>query len=250
MKDKLMSSEFLIIVGLLIVMFSTLLVFLMSYVRRKSERELTDRYDTEKKMIELDYMRKNLEMQLYDVSKKLEETESRWKDINHLVISSQNRLEKVNYNKSDVEPNDFLKNLGIESARDFEVDTRQVFVLTPFNPEFQSTFYIIKNVCENLRLRCIRGDEDFIPNEIFPTILKQIVQSRLIIANITGRNPNVMYELGVAHAIGKPTIIISKNFTEIPFDLNNKRIIIYETEKDLVNKLENSIKDMLINKVL
>lgn len=56
-----------------------------------------------------------------------------------------------------------------------------------------------------------------------------------------------MYELGVAHAIGKPTIIVAKNFTDVPFDLNNKRIVIYDSDVDLAIKLENSINDMLIN---
>ena len=250
MKEAALSKEFIIVTVLIVAMFSTVLIFVMYYIRRKSYTELRDRYDSEKKMVELEYMRKNIEMQLYDVSRKLEENESRWRDINHLVISSQNKLEKSNNAKSDVQPNDFLKSLGIDNDKDFEIESRQVFVLTPFNDDYRDTFYLIRDVCDRLNLKCIRGDEEFIPNDIFPVILKQIVKSRLIIANITGRNPNVMYELGVAHAIGKPTIIISKNFTDIPFDLNNKRIIIYEDQGDLFKKLNNSITDLLINKII
>jgi len=61
---------------------------------------------------------------------------------------------------------------------------------------------------------------------------------------------NVMYELGVAHAIGKPTIIIAKNFTEIPFDLNNKRMVIFKDDKDLISKLRDSMTDLLLNGVI
>lgn len=237
-----------IIAGLLamaVTLFTTI-----SYVRKKSEKELRERYDFNKHIVELEYMRKNLEMQLYDVSRKLEENDKRWKDINHLIITSQNKQTEVDYKKSKVLPNDFLKSLGIENPKDFEVDDKHVFVLTPFNDNYRETFFSIKAVCDKLNLKCLRGDEEYIPNDVFPTILRHIIRSRFLIANITGRNPNVMYELGLAHAFGKPTIIISQNFTDIPFDLNNKRIIIYDTNADLKIKLESSISDMLINNLI
>jgi hypothetical protein len=237
------------VVGLLISMVTILLV-LMMYVRRKSDMKRKERYDFEMQMAGLEYMRKNMEMQLYHISKKLEENEMRWKDMNHLVISTQNKSEEANNSEIQVAPNTFLKNFGLNSPKDFEVDNKQVFVLTPFNDNYRETFFMIKNVCAQMNLNCIRGDEEFIPNDIFTTIVKQITKSRLIIANITGRNPNVMYELGVAHSLNKPTIVVAQDFTEIPFDLNNKRIVIYKDEDDLRRKLTISITDMLLNKVL
>lgn len=244
------STEYIIVVSGLILSIAAVFIATLSYIRRKSEMKLKERYDFEKKMVELEYMRKNMEMQLYDVSRKLEENESRWKDMNHLVISSQNKFEKAEFNRSEVTPNAFLRNFGITTPKDFEVDNKQVFLLTPFNDNYREVFLHIKEVCTSLNLNCIRGDEEYIPNEIFPFIIKQIIKSRLVIANITGRNSNVMYELGVAQALGKPTIIIAKDFTDIPFDLNNKRIVIYKTAKELQVKLASSINDMLINKVL
>lgn len=249
MKELGINNEFIIAVCVVITTFSILVVGVMWYIKRKSNLSLRERYDADRKMVELEYMRKNMEMQLYDVSRKLEENENRWKDMNHLLISTQNRLVD-NPSKSEVEQNSFLRELGLEKDVDFMVDSRQVFVLTPFNDEYRKTFFLIREVCETLKLRCIRGDEEFIPNDIFPVILKQIVKSRLVIANITGRNPNVMYELGVAHAIGKPTIIIAKNFTEIPFDLNNKRMVIFKDDKDLISKLRDSMTDLLLNGVI
>lgn len=244
------STEYIVIVLSSLVSIAALLIVTLIYIRRKSEIKLKERYDFEKHMVELEYMRKNMEMQLYDVSKKLEENEKRWIDMNHLVISSQNKFENSNSTNSQVIPNDFLSNFGINNPRDFEIDNRQVFVLTPFNDNYREPFIFIREVCTKLNLKCVRGDEEYIPNEIFPSIVKQILKSRLIIANITGRNPNVMYELGVAHALGKSTIIVAQDFTDIPFDLNNKRIIIYKNFDDLQLRLENSITDMLINKVI
>lgn len=247
MRDLSLSNEFIVITILIVSMFIAILALIMYFLKKKSNISVHDRYDTERKMVELEYMRNNLEMKLYDISKKLDENESRWRDINHLVINAQNKFEKSNYVTHEVQENDFLKNFGITNSADYTIKNSLVFVLTPFNNEYRQTFFTIRDACESLRLDCIRGDEEYIPDDIFPIILKKIVQSRLIIANITGRNSNVMYELGIAHAIGKPTIIISKNFTEIPFDLNNKRIIIFENEDDLFMKLKSSINDILIN---
>jgi len=244
------TTEYILIVLSLLGSIASILLVVIFYIRRQSEMKLKERYDFDKHMVELEYIRKNMEMQLYDVSRKLEENDKRWMDMNHLVISSQNKSEVANYNKSQVVPNDFLKNFGITSPKDFDVDNRQVFVLTPFNDNYRHIYITIREVCGKLNLNCIRGDEEYIPNEIFPEMIKQIIKSRLIIANITGRNPNVMYELGVAHALGKPTIVIAQDFTDIPFDLNNKRIIIYKNEMELQRRLENSITDMLINKAL
>ncbi|MDP2175249.1 MAG: hypothetical protein Q8K70_04990 [Bacteroidota bacterium] len=244
------TSEYMILVLSLLGSIASILLVVIFYIRRQSEMKLKERYDFDKHMVQLEYMRKNMEMQLYDVSRKLEENDKRWMDMNHLVISSQNKSEVANYNKSQVVPNDFLKNFGITSQKDFDVDNRQVFVLTPFNDNYRHIYLTIREVCGKLNLNCIRGDEEYIPNEIFPEMIKQIIKSRLIIANITGRNPNVMYELGVAHALGKPTIVIAQDFTDIPFDLNNKRIIIYKNEMELQRRLESSITDMLINKAL
>jgi hypothetical protein len=170
--------------------------------------------------------------------------------MNHILISSQNKFEVAKSNETKVAPNPFLKNFGLDNPKDFEIDSKQVFVLTPFNDNYRETFFAIKDVCANMNLNCIRGDEEFIPNEVFPEIVRQITKSRLIIANITGRNPNVMYELGVAHSLSKPTIVVAQDFTDIPFDLNNKRIVLYKDEDDLRRKLTISITDMLINKVL
>jgi len=244
------SIDYILIVVSLLASIASILFFLMFFIRKKSDMRRQERYNFEKQMVELEYMRKNMEMQLYNTSRKLEENEKRWKDMNHLIISSQNKSEVANSNEIQVAPNTFLKNFGLNSPKDFEVDNRQVFLLTPFNDNYRDIYVTIRDICAQMNLNCIRGDEEFIPNDIFTEIVRQITKSRLIIANITGRNPNVMYELGVAHALNKPTIVVAQDFTDIPFDLNSKRIVTYKDEDDLRRKLTISITDMLINKVL
>ena len=75
-------------------------------------------------------------------------------------------------------------------------------------------------------------------------IIAQIVRAEFVIANIDGRNPNVYYELGIAHAIGKPTILISNvDFPDtnieddIGFDIRQKQIVLYRNEAELEKKL-------------
>ena len=69
------------------------------------------------------------------------------------------------------------------------------------------------------------------------------MSSSIVIANLNGRNANVYYELGIAHAIGKPVILITSeaNFTEIPFDLQSNKLIIYKNNDGLRKSLTNAL---------
>ena len=60
-------------------------------------------------------------------------------------------------------------------------------------------------------------------------IQESILNSDIVLCEMTGRNPNVFYELGLAHAAGKPAILLSSNEEDIPFDLRHVRVIYYET---------------------
>jgi nucleoside 2-deoxyribosyltransferase len=117
------------------------------------------------------------------------------------------------------------------------VDKALVFILTPFHPEFQKSFNAIAAVCTELGLRPLRGDEEFIAGDVFPHILRLIVRARIVIANIEGRNPNVFYELGIAHALGKTTILVAEANKEIPFDIKAKKLILYKSLFNLKQRL-------------
>lgn len=69
-------------------------------------------------------------------------------------------------------------------------------------------------------------------------MLRYIVKAKLVIANINGRNPNVMYELGIAHALDKPVLLLSKEIGSLPVDLKSKRFLIYNSYNELERKLE------------
>ncbi|WP_163717232.1 hypothetical protein [Mangrovibacterium lignilyticum] len=245
--DNLKIEYIAIVLGLLGILGAALAIAL-NIVRKKSNKSSMERYDENSKMIELDYFRKNLERQQYELAMKMEETERRWKDLNHLIISSQ---DKINYdlNKSEkVYYNEFLRNSKV-NERNSKIDNSLVFVLTPFNERFNNTYRAISSVCNRFGLRCLRGDEKFVDGDIFPEILKHIVSAKIIIANITGRNPNVFYELGIAHALNKPTIIISENLNDATFDIKSKNILLFKHEDELIEKLEDTIVKLSLDKL-
>lgn len=72
-----------------------------------------------------------------------------------------------------------------------------------------------------------RADDNFNPGEITPSIITSIVEADLIVADLTGANPNVYYEVAIAHAFGKPTIHIRHEGEKLPFDLKDVRVFEY-----------------------
>ena len=131
------------------------------------------------------------------------------------------------------------------------VDTS--FVISPFGEPFDTYFsHIIKPALEDCSLYAIRGDSLYRPTTIVDDIWQGIREAKLLIAELTDRNPNVFYELGLAHAISKPVILISKSIDDVPFDLRSIRVLVYDKDHpDWGNKLRLSltkaIKEVLQN---
>jgi hypothetical protein len=124
------------------------------------------------------------------------------------------------------------------------------FVLMPFAAEFKEAFeYGIKPAAEAAGFTCYRADEPYEAGAIIDGIIKGIFSSDVIVADISTSNPNVFYELGVAHTIDNKTIVICEKGRErLPFDLRAYRIIFYnrtiEGIKDnLRQQLERALKD-------
>jgi len=88
--------------------------------------------------------------------------------------------------------------------------------------------YVIKRSVEPLGYKVVRADEISEPGTINLQVLKRIVDSEIVIADLTGTNPNVMYELAIRHAIRKPVILLISNGEKIPFDIAAERAIFYD----------------------
>ena len=90
---------------------------------------------------------------------------------------------------------------------------------------------IYKPAIERAKLTAVRADADIYgTGKIIDQIWKGIHAARVLVAELTNRNPNVLYELGLAHALYKPVVLVSSNKDDVPFDVQHVRVIYYEKE--------------------
>ena len=122
-------------------------------------------------------------------------------------------------------PKDFL---GQSHGR---IHKASCFVLMPFHGDFDDVFrtLVMALQSQELNLLCQRADDFRRPN-ILDTILSNIAQAEFIIADLTGLNPNVFYELGIAHCVKEPenVVLLTQSLEFVPFDLRHLRCIVYE----------------------
>jgi hypothetical protein len=102
------------------------------------------------------------------------------------------------------------------------------FVLMPFGEPFDLVYReLIYPAIVDSGLEPLRADQIFSSGAIMEQIRSAIQQSRICVADLTGRNPNVLYELGIAQTLGKPTVLLTQDMSDVPFDLRNLRVLVY-----------------------
>lgn len=125
----------------------------------------------------------------------------------------------------------------------------KVFMIMPFSDSTCINAYknCIKPVCDEYSLEIRRADEIFTTNPVYDDIVKEIQDASIIIVDISGKNPNVFYELGMAHTLKQShTIIIThQQYKETPFDIAHFRILHYEDSIKGAKKLENQLRRTL-----
>lgn len=117
------------------------------------------------------------------------------------------------------------------SVANFRADTEKAkaFIVMQFSSPFNEIYTdCIKKACEDHGLEPVRADELYGPGMIIQDISDQIVSSQVVIADITPANPNVYFEVGYAHALKKPAILLAEKGTKLPFDLSGFRALFYE----------------------
>jgi hypothetical protein len=125
-----------------------------------------------------------------------------------------------------------------------EISPRLCFVIMPFSQEELTDIYeyfIKPSIEENCDLVCERGDDVFGSNIIMEDIRGSIGKARIIVADLTGRNPNVFYEVGIAHALDKQVLLLSQSMSDVPFDLRHRRVLVYDNTPKGCKKLEKSL---------
>jgi hypothetical protein len=135
-----------------------------------------------------------------------------------------------------------------DGGRVHAVDEAEIFVLMPFASEFGEVWEAIQDTSSELDVTCERADSITRPGRITQQIVESIRAASVIIADVTNNNPNVMFELGYADAIGKPIVLLNQRLEDAPFDLRDWRQIPYRADslEEMRNNLARFLDDALI----
>ena len=114
-------------------------------------------------------------------------------------------------------------------------------VMMPFNPAFRGTYESVKRVSDYMSLECLRADDIWDNATFMQDIFDLIFCARVVVVDFTGRNPNVMYETGIAHTLGKTVIPITQSIDDIPSDLGHHRALKYLPNEEGYRNLSNDL---------
>ena len=130
-------------------------------------------------------------------------------------------------------------------GRNFSIKTKTVFILMPFTLSWSDRVWNhLNKICLNNGFTAFRANNLY-GHDVLEDIWESINSADYIIADMSSKNPNVMYEIGISHTLGKKTILISQDQEDIPFDFRRYRILLYEDNVDGFKILENEIPEYL-----
>ena len=195
-------------------------------------------FNKSKDKAEINSHRAHLESKVYFLQQSLTDDTYNFIDTNKLLVkfASDNSFE------NDIPNYTFFSSLGI-NLKEIVISFQDAFCLMPFHKQYDTLYKTIKKACEDMGIRCHRSDEHYEPGNLLRQIIQYIVSSRYVFAVLDGRNPNVFYEIGIAHSIGKPVFLIA-NYNQrgnLPFDIASSRLILYQNYKDLEKSIKKAI---------
>lgn len=148
-------------------------------------------------------------------------------------VLSQTQVGLFCVGQSDIE----FKNFRINHIRP------KAFIVMQFSSPYNEVYYdVIKKICEEEEIDVVRIDEENGPGLVIQDITRTIYESTIVIADISPLNANVFYEVGFAHALNKPTILIAQKDTKLPFDVSSFRTLFYENSIGGKSKLEEGLR--------
>jgi hypothetical protein len=131
---------------------------------------------------------------------------------------------------------------------DFSATLRKprAFVISQFSSPYNEVYMdVIKNVCLGLDVEVIRADETQGPGLIIADVIRAINDSSFVIADISPVNANVFYELGYAHGVNKPAILVAERSTKLPFDVSPFRTLFYDNTIAGKPRLEKGLREAI-----
>lgn len=129
---------------------------------------------------------------------------------------------------------------NVFSIPDGEVEEDLVAVMMPFSG-FNGVYNAIKNSCRNAGFRCLRADDIWDNSSIIQDIFSLIYRAKIVVVDFSGKNPNVMYETGIAHTLGKIVVPLAQIVQDIPSDMVHHRALIYLNNGEGLQSLESEL---------
>jgi hypothetical protein len=132
------------------------------------------------------------------------------------------------------------------------IEATLVSAMMPFHPSFDAVYATLKRTAEAAGFRCRRADDIWENPAIIQDVVSLIDRSSVVICDCSGRNPNVFYEIGIAHTLGREVILITQVDSDIPFDLRHLRYVSYlnngEGLKALSTRLQPRLADLALSR--
>lgn len=125
------------------------------------------------------------------------------------------------------------------------IDTSLVTAMMPFRPDFDDVREAMRRACVNTGRTLKAADDIWESSVLIQDVISLIATSCMVIVDFTGKNPNVFYETGVAHALGKEVIPITQSLDDVPFDLKHHRVLRYDNNADGRDQLQAKLEERM-----
>jgi len=120
-----------------------------------------------------------------------------------------------------------------------------VAVMMPFRSEFDEVWNVIQDAAHAQGMRCKRVSDIWDQDAIIDDIASLLWRAHIVVIDLTGKNPNVFYEAGVSHTLGRNSILITQNRDDVPFDLRHLKTPDYTTDALGLDKLKRTLSDRI-----
>ncbi len=123
------------------------------------------------------------------------------------------------------------------------LDPSMVAVIMPFSVDMKPVYQAIKRATASVGLTCQRADNIWEDSTVIQDVFSLIYRSFIVVCDFSGRNPNVFYECGIAHTLGKHVVPIAQHENDIPFDLRHHRYLRYLSNSEGLEALSQQLAD-------
>lgn len=130
---------------------------------------------------------------------------------------------------------------NVFAVPEFSLEADLVAVMMPLRAEFSPIYRAIMRACKSVGFRCLRADDIWEESVIVQDIFNLVFRAQVVVVDFTTKNPNVMYETGIAHTLGKHVVPISQSLDDVPFDLTHHRVLKYLPNIEGLKQLESKL---------